>query len=152
MIFTIKHKGKIHKAKNIIVKEGLELLRDGSRRVSGLVALPIQGTAVDFLDTLPSHPGWTFVSGSDYSGATSINFVNDPVANAIVSNTVTWVALADFTLDGVMSFWDGGFFPDSAGSAVHLFSAALLAMPIDVEEDDELEITYTISGAHNAIT
>ena len=148
MIFTLEHNGKKHHAKNIIVKDGLQLLRDGSRKSNGMNCLPFTGGPVSFNDTLASHPNWVALTPSvEFSGGTVMFFPQTLPSTTIVSNTQFWVALIDFTINGVFSLWDGAFFPAPAVSAQYLFSAAVLPAPLVIKTGDVIKVTYTITGA-----
>ena len=136
---------------NLVVNEGLDDLLDNYLKGSGYTAafyVGITGTSPSFAagDTMGSHDGWTEV--------TAYNEVNRPdltlgsVSGQSVDNSAS---KASFTIDTNDTGIGGAFVAtdnEKGGSGGTLYGgAALSAGDKQLDDDDTLEVTVTLTAA-----
>lgn len=94
-------------------------------------------------DTMGSHAGWAEFTG--YDEADRVTWVEEAPGSRAIVNSVT---SADFTINATATL--KGIFVTSdntkSGTTGTLWATAAFSSNINVQDDDVLKITYTVSG------
>ena len=154
-MFNIEHirDGKIigrYDAKNGVVDEGLNKILDVMFHATTQLGTWYLGlidnagfTAVAAADTMASHAGWA--ENEDYSEATRIEWAEGAASGKSITNATP----ETFNIDATAVI-RGCFIVSNntkGGSTGTLWATALFAAAVNVNNGDQLKVTYTINAA-----